>query len=271
MGSRALIALGQELSVASGASRGETLTVFMLVLVALALRAYHIDTESLWLDETASVWIASRPLGTVLGGELTNPPLYYLLLHFWIGIFGTAEAAIRWLSVWPSVAAIVVSYVLARRLYGHRTAIVAAGLMAISPYQIYYAQEARAFALLLFLSLCSTLFFHIALTRPSGYSSFGPWLAYGVTTIAALHTHFHAVFMLAAQYAIFVLLWRGHRGRLRGWLAVQAIVVIAFMPWLLTMHSWRPDQTLSAVEASRGDRQLSGGRHAHPVRRNRGP
>lgn len=210
-------------------------TLAALAVVALSLRVYHLGTESLWLDETASVSIASRPLVKVLAGELTNPPLYYLLLHFWITIFGAAEATIRWLSVWPSVGAVLLTYLLGRRLYDHRIATLAAGLMAISPYQIYYAQEARAFALLLFLCLSSTFSLHVALSRSGDSSSLKPWLWYCVATIAALHTHFHAVFLLGAQNLLVLLYWRDHRPRLRQWIVIQAIVLIAFAPWLLTM------------------------------------
>jgi 4-amino-4-deoxy-L-arabinose transferase-like glycosyltransferase len=206
-----------------------------LVVVALSLRVFHLGAESLWLDETASVWIASRPLRGVLAGELTNPPLYYLLLHFWIAVFGGGEAAIRWFSVWPSLAAVLLIYVLGKRLYDHRVGLLGAGLAAVSPYQIYYAQEARAFSLLLFLSLCSTLALHVAFVRPAERSSFWPFLWYAVTVIAALHTHFHGVFLLAAHNVVVLIHWREHRVRLRSWVLVQAIVLLAFMPWLITM------------------------------------
>jgi mannosyltransferase len=206
-----------------------------IVLVGLAARVFHLGRESLWLDEAASVWIASRPLRRVFAGEFTNPPLYYLLLHFWLGIFGTAEAAVRWLSVWTSVAAIVLTYALARRLYDQRVGLLSAAAMAVAPYQIYYAQEARCFSLLVCLTLASSLSFHVALARASGGASIGPWAIYCLTIVAALHTHFHAVFVVAAQNLVFALGWRAHRARLREWISVQMIALVAFAPWLLTM------------------------------------
>lgn len=218
-----------------GGSREVVIAIFALALVALAGRAYHIGSESLWLDETASVAVASQPLMRVRAGEVTNPPLYYILLHFWIRAFGSEEAAIRWPSLCAGVAAVLLTYCLARRLYDHRIAIVSAVFMAITPYQIHYSQEARAFALLLFLCLAATLFLHVALTRPSGSHALTPWLLYGVTTIAALHTHFHAVFVVAAHNIFFVLYWRKHQPLLRRWILLQATILVAFSAWLFTM------------------------------------
>lgn len=222
-----------------------------LGLLALVLRLYHLGTESLWLDETASVWFASQPLANVLKSEPTNPPLYYLLLHFWIKIFGTAEAAIRCLSVWPSVASVLLTYVLARRLYDSRIATISAAMMAISTYHIYYAQEARAFALLLFLCLSSTLALHAVLSRPVSSRCLGLWVAYGFTTVAALHTHFHAVFILAAQNLLFVLNWRAHRPRLRYWIFTQMLIFIVFAPWL-----WKMLRTTGTVGSGQVRRYL---------------
>ena len=67
----------------------------MILAVALPLRFLTLGRQSLWLDEIASWRFASQDVLHVLRSEPTNPPLYYLLLHLWMGWFGTSESAMR--------------------------------------------------------------------------------------------------------------------------------------------------------------------------------
>ena len=71
------------------------LRLVVILVAALFLRLLMLGRESLWLDEIASWMFASKDLQHVLRSEPTNPPLYYLLLHFWMDWFGTSESAIR--------------------------------------------------------------------------------------------------------------------------------------------------------------------------------
>jgi len=87
-------------------------SLFWLLLIlgtALVLRCAFLSKEGLWLDEISSWWFASE-LGRALTAERTNPPLYYTTLHFWIGWFGTSEAALRSLSVVPGVLSVGLVY-----------------------------------------------------------------------------------------------------------------------------------------------------------------
>jgi uncharacterized membrane protein len=204
-----------------------------ITVVALCLRVYGLSKESLWLDEVHALKFAAASLGKALTAEKTNPPLYYVLLHFWIKGFGTSEAGLRSLSILPGLAAVPLTYMLGARLYCERVGLVAALYTAVATFHIYYAQEARAFALLAALLLGSMLTMHVAL-HGSGKGPW-PWLLYCLTTIGALYTHFYAVFFVAAENLLFLLWWRRSRPKLRAWVMTQTVALVAFFPWLLTM------------------------------------
>src|SRR5258708_916940 len=114
--------------------------LLLILGIALVLRWAFLSKESLWLDEVSSWWFASD-LGRALAAERTNPPLYYTMLHFWIGWFGTSEAGLRSLSVVPGVLSVGLIYALGKKLFSRGIALGAALYQSISSFQIYYSQE----------------------------------------------------------------------------------------------------------------------------------
>jgi mannosyltransferase len=209
------------------------MAAFVLILiVALLLRLFRLGHQSLWLDEIASWAISSRDLHRVLKSEPTNPPIYYLLLHFWMKAFGTSEWAIRSLNVLPSVFSVWLVYRLAERLFNRGVAFVSAAYMAVSTFQIYYAQEARCFTLLTVLLLSATICLWNALESTSPRRRYSYYGAYSLLGALSLYTHFIAIFFLAA-HGLYVLFRRPKQV----WAAGVSIAgsLLLFFPWLLTM------------------------------------
>jgi mannosyltransferase len=133
---------------------------FACTLVA-ALATYHLGAESLWVDEAVSVFVAWKDwpdLWSYVVGQEPNFGLYYLLLHAWI-MLGDSEWALRTLSVVAVVATVPVLFLLGEQLFGRPVAFLASVLFGINAFVVAYAQEARPYALALFLTtLCSYLF-----------------------------------------------------------------------------------------------------------------
>ena len=118
-----------------------------VVVVGVALR---LTTRSeLWLDEALSVSIASLPIGDLLEAlrHDGHPPLYYLLLNGWMGVFGDGNEAVRSLSLVCSLANLPLLWLAAREHAGRIAAWAALLLLASSPFAIRYATEARMYAL----------------------------------------------------------------------------------------------------------------------------
>lgn len=214
-----------------GAAFASSGWLLLILGIALVLRCAFLSKESLWLDEVESWWFASN-LGRALAGEKTNPPLYYTMLHFWTGWFGTSEAGLRSLSVVPGVLSVGLIYALAKKLYSRGIAMGAALYQSISSFQIYYSQEARTFAWLVFFILGAGLALWNALEEPRGKRRFLYFSGYALLGALALYAHFITVFFLAG-FGLFVLL--RSRRQLIPFLASSAVSVLLFLPWLLTM------------------------------------
>lgn len=221
-------------------TRGEpdrrTLIALLGVLaLAALLRLLWLSKESLWTDEFVTWWCVSGGWNRALAGEITNPPLYYLLVYPWTKLAGYSEAALRFMSVLPSVAAVAMTWVLGRRLFTPRIALWAAAYQAISAFHIFYAQEARAHAWLLLFSMVTIWALERALESPGRIVR---WVIYAVMVCVSLYTHFVSVFFLAAQGLYVLLRWRE---RIVDWRTVLRYAtaagagLAAFTPWLLQM------------------------------------
>jgi mannosyltransferase len=124
-----------------------------IALIGGFLRILLLGTKGMWLDETFSVWLASHSLAEIMQWIVRidqHPPLYYIVLHYWMARYGDTPYYVRLLSVLFGVATIPVIYLTGKRMSGGVLGLAAAVLLALSPFNIYFAQEARMYTLLTF-------------------------------------------------------------------------------------------------------------------------
>ncbi|MCB8925763.1 MAG: glycosyltransferase family 39 protein [Ardenticatenaceae bacterium] len=127
--------------------------VVFITLVGGVMRILLLRTKGLWLDETFSIWLANQSVGDMLHWIATidqHPPLYYLLLHFWVARFGDNVYYVRLLSALVGAGTIPIIYLIGKRLSGVMVGLAAAVFLALSPFHIYFAQETRMYTLLTF-------------------------------------------------------------------------------------------------------------------------
>jgi hypothetical protein len=126
------------------------LLVLAITVVGALLRMFDIGSKGLWLDEAFSVWMGRQPPSEMLSWLVRidqHPPLYYLLLHSWMRL-GDDAATVRAFSALASALTIPVVYFLGRRLAGGKVGLLGALILALSPFHVRFAQEARMYALL---------------------------------------------------------------------------------------------------------------------------
>ena len=127
--------------------------VVLITMVGGLLRVLLLGTKGLWLDETFSIWLANHGVVDMLGWIVKidqHPPLYYLLLHYWMALNGDTPYYVRLLSVLFGAGTIPFIYLIGKRMSGVVMGLAAAVLLALSLFNIYFAQETRMYTLLMF-------------------------------------------------------------------------------------------------------------------------
>lgn len=181
------------------AQRGELSVVVAITVVAGLLRFYRIDEKSIWLDESFSLWIARQSLWDGWRWLIDvdqHPPLYYSLLHLWIRLVGSLEGPVRALSAIASTLTIPVFYAACKRLLDRPTATLAVGILALSPFHVQFAQEARMYALLT-LEVASVFYF-LARLATSPVPEGRDWVGLSVSQALVMLTHNTAAVFLPA-------------------------------------------------------------------------
>ena len=160
--------------------------------ISLGVQSYHHDEVI-----TAARVIPGEfehMLRQVKGSE-SNPPLYYVFAWAWAKAFGTGEIGLRSLSALFGAATIPVAYLIGRELASNRAGLIAAALLAVNPMLIWYSQEARSYAVLVFFGTLALLFFVRALRSWSG-RDLALW---ALASALALCSHYFAVFAVAIE------------------------------------------------------------------------
>lgn len=209
--------------------------VGIAIVAALVFR--FVTKSDLWFDEALSVNISRVPLSDLREALRQDgaPPLYYLLLHAWIDLFGSSDVAVRALSGLFSVAALPLAYLAGRRVGGRIAAWAAVLLLASSPYAIRFATETRMYSLVMFLVLWGYLALRRALESPAW-----PRLAVvAVVTGLLVYTQYWSFYLVGAVgLGLLVAWWRGpEEGRRAAGRAFLGVVVgaLTLLPWLGTL------------------------------------
>ncbi len=245
--------------------------VLALTLASLALRVGQLRVHY-WIDEAISVGIASHPLAALHGllRQDGSPPLYYLLLHGWMAVFGPGETATHTLSLLFAVATVPVAYWGGAGVFGRRVGVTAAVLAAGLPFLTTYAQETRMYSLIALLSLLVAVgFVRGFVARRRRY------LALLVGSLdAALYTHNWALFLGVATFIAFLAVVRltpyaaARRALWRDGAIVFGAVAVIYVPWMPTLlyqaqHTGAPWALPPVVwSLSEGGYFLVGGRGA---------
>lgn len=215
---------------------------YLILWFGFALRLVRLGANSLWYDETVSLLLARADLAELIrhtAGDI-HPPLYYLLLHCWIRLAGWSEFSAAFLSLWFGALLIALVYRVTRGWLGARgIACVAALLVAVSPYNLWYSQEVRMYTVGASLGLLSVYFLRRMLTRAKIFTR--DFFAYIIFTTLGFYTLYYFVFLMVFQWG-----WVAYRvSRSAGglprakyrlpfaFLLSQLALVLLYLPWLV--------------------------------------
>ena len=174
--------------------------ILIISIIAFGLRLYRLGACDLWYDEVCSVLNSKNFLHD------WNPPLYFIILHYWIKLFGVSEFTLRFPSLVFSVISIPCLFFLGKQIFNRRVGLYASLVMCLSSFHLWYAQEARPYSLSVLLSILSTYFFYRFLTE--GKIKLG--IIYILFFILGLYsnvTYYH-LFLLSTQLLAVVIFIR---------------------------------------------------------------
>lgn len=204
----------------------------VVVASALALRLFHLSNEPLTTNEATTAALAHKTWGAIIDGTAqdNHPPFHYLFIHEWARLFGVGELSIRLPSALAGAATAFVVLRWALSLLSPGAALLAGMVIAVSPFHVYYSQEARFYG---FLGLEAAVFWWgvthlgrrwdprvLALTMGAG--------------IVGLYTHNYFGLLslpLLGSVVIWCALRRQWRG-IRAYLLLGAGMAAAYVPWL---------------------------------------
>jgi len=167
--------------------------IILILLLGLILRLIALN-QSLWLDEAiGAIVVKNQTLFQIITEFIkhdNHPPLYYLTLKLWSGLFGYSEVSLRSLSVLFGLGTIFLTYKFGEKL-SKNVGIIGAILMATSQFHIYYSQETRMYSMAAFLGI---LAFYMFLEEK--------WLYFSIALTALVFTDYVPVFLLPVFWII---------------------------------------------------------------------
>lgn len=177
--------------------------------------------QDFWRDEAYSYTLSIRSLPDILSLTVLDfsPPLYYLVLHVWMKIFGTSEIAIRSLSFLFYFSTVLVVYYLLKDVFklSFKSSIFYTFFVVVSPILVYFAFEARMYSMLAFLAALSS---YLYLKKRWGW--------YILVTTLGLYTHYFMIIIVAVQiFHTFI------TNPLKKSLLKSVLPIILFFPWLI--------------------------------------
>lgn len=208
--------------------------VIILLTCAVGVRVYHLNEESLWVDENITWHNLELPrlkdyLSQLRERDTTFVPAYYTILYYWGKLTGHDVTAARALSVALGVITVLLVYLLARRAFGPTAGIAAMAMAAFSNTHVYYTQEIRVYALYCMALLLSVWSLDNALRRPRPHM----WALHQFANFLLVFSHYFGAFFLLAEGLYLLLFHRAPVKRLAAWFAAQAAVALLLGWWML--------------------------------------
>ena len=215
--------------------------IILVLIVGLIVRLYDLDGESLWTDEGHTIFVSSLDIPQVIEENINDnhPPLYSILLHYWIKLFSPTLFNLRLLSLIFGVLSIFLLYKVGVDLLNRAVGLISSIILSLSVFHVYFSQEVRSYSFVVALILLSFFLFIRLVKQPK------PILV--VLSIFAnvllVYTHFLGWFIVLSQTVFYIFRFPFDKKRFRDALLINIIILILYIPWLKVMIS-----RLSSIE-----------------------
>lgn len=204
----------------------------VVLIIALSVRFYSIAVPVIWYDEAYSLLLARETPARIwaLAALDVHPPLYYVLLHYWVAMWGDAALPARAMSALADVSTLLLCVKLMSLISTRRATWVAALLLALLPISVRYSQEVRMYTLLGFWLMGATVAL-VCWARAPDRKGFA--VIYVLLMSAAFYTHYFAGLCVLVHW----LFWWQSRVTRNGisfslWIVANLGIVLLYLPWI---------------------------------------
>ncbi len=203
----------------------------MLILANIILKIIYLDSRDIAMDEPFTIFYSQADLADIfkmLPGE-NNPPLFFLLLHFWIKLFGISAFSVRFLPFIFSVITALVIFRTGQRFFSIRVGMVGSLLYTFSNYQMLFAHEARVYSLFALLTSCSMYLFLMSGSRRGSRTTV---VLLTMINILLVYSHFFGFFVIATEIFAVLVIRQYRFSILKQVFISSAIVLFFYIPYL---------------------------------------
>lgn len=209
--------------------------LLMIILLATALRLFHLGKQSLWIDEAWSFAVSIVPLKISIENILAtgnHVPLYFLMLRP-VSLIGGNETILRFPSVVFAALSIPMIYQIGRLCLGRPAGLLGAFFLALNPFHLWYSQEARMYTMVVFFVL-GFVYFFLRATREDTWRS---WASLVIFSTLAYGTHYFALQIALVQFAFILCRFQTLYRAFRKWIICQSLAFLPLIPWLIAYFS----------------------------------
>jgi uncharacterized membrane protein len=180
------------------------LTVVLFVVISLFFSIYVLFQQSIRLDEAQSLWVSSKTIPGIIEylSKDVQTPLYHIILHFWLMIFGINIISARALSFLFFILSIPIIYILARQSTNRTVSFLTVALYSLSPFIIWYSFEARTYTLFTLVT-CFAHYYFLKMIRTEGERGD---VGYFFSVLIGLFTHYFFFFVVFSQF-FYLFIW----------------------------------------------------------------
>ena len=208
-------------------SQRHTLTLWSIIIGALVLRLFLLGSKSFWVDEGVTWFIGT--------GEIhsdAHPPLYFAILHFFIGLFGDSEFAGRFPSALFGWLSVIIGYIFGKENFGKQYGLWLAGFLAVSPFMIPVSQEMRMYSLIGF-ELLTLLFFYARVIKANEFKLFDYLVLFAIALVSLYTFSIFTIYLAVMAMMFIIFKWRQLKQILARIILLTVILGIAYIPQLI--------------------------------------
>lgn len=196
----------------------------------------------IWFDEAYSAFLIRGNFSDIwkMTAMDVHPPFYYFCLKLWSLIFGTSDIALRSMSVFFGIIALILIFFLIKRLFGKKPALLSTLFLTISPFFLRYTEEMRMYTLTLVIVLSATLVLDYVLKTKEQKKTGKFWIIYAVLVSLGMWTHYFSAFAWLTHLVFIIFYFKKEKQlkvKLKTLFSTYVLAIVLYTPWIPSFFS----------------------------------